>query len=314
MFTVYPAPSLASDTLQFLQKFAKINCDGVKETVWCELDDSILEDSPDNLECFVPCAYAFEKYVNAPGAPTCTERVVNLCDDTGTSLVPFVFVISDCGGKRTRARYTTTSYASAANSDDLVNYTIVGDVVDCASGTVYVEPPVECDEAEVVLCEDPCKFMSTYINGRPQDSNPWAWGDVTGDNLNAFEDALRAAGYNVIIGRLKHSVCPPIDEELFINGVSVGVPPVELSPESENAAPDRWALLTKGCSDNTRDDLLRSILNKPTASPNTHLIEGCLAGATASEPKISAFTVVDDAGNGLFAPRPLTSLGFVECC
>lgn len=40
----------------------------------------------------------------------------------------------------------------------------------------------------------------------------------------------------------------------------------------------------------------------------THLIEGCLDGG------IEAFTIVDDNGNPLFAPKPLTDLGFVTCC
>ena len=44
---------------------------------------------------------------------------------------------------------------------------------------------------------------------------------------------------------------------------------------------------------------------------NTHLIEGCIE--VAGE-KVSAFTIVDDLGNPQFTPKPLTDLGFVECC
>lgn len=40
----------------------------------------------------------------------------------------------------------------------------------------------------------------------------------------------------------------------------------------------------------------------------THLVEGCI------EDGVEAFTIVDDNGNPLFAPKPLTDLGFVDCC
>ena len=47
-----------------------------------------------------------------------------------------------------------------------------------------------------------------------------------------------------------------------------------------------------------------------TAS-NTHLIEGCILDGTD---KISAYTIIDDDGAALFAPKPLSDLGFVDCC
>jgi hypothetical protein len=49
---------------------------------------------------------------------------------------------------------------------------------------------------------------------------------------------------------------------------------------------------------------------------NTHLIEGCIL-SDSNDPdseRISAYTVIDDNGDALFEPRPLTDLGFVECC
>ena len=44
------------------------------------------------------------------------------------------------------------------------------------------------------------------------------------------------------------------------------------------------------------------------SSPNTHLIEGCI------DDQVAAFTIVDDDGTALFPPKPLSSLGFTDCC
>ena len=44
---------------------------------------------------------------------------------------------------------------------------------------------------------------------------------------------------------------------------------------------------------------------------NTHLIEGCIE---VEGEKVSAFTIIGDDGTPLFAPKPLTDLGFVEDC
>ena len=48
---------------------------------------------------------------------------------------------------------------------------------------------------------------------------------------------------------------------------------------------------------------------------NTHLIEGCILVDSPTGPNtVSAFTIVDDDGVPLFPPKPLTDLGFVDCC
>lgn len=53
---------------------------------------------------------------------------------------------------------------------------------------------------------------------------------------------------------------------------------------------------------------------EPCAAVNTHLIEGCIDDGNGDP--VSAFTIVDDAGDPLFPPRPLTDLGFRAegCC
>jgi len=150
LFTVYPAPSISSDVTQMLQRYTRVDCDDVKTTVWCEMDDTPLEEPPENLECFVPCGFVYGDYMDVGDAPECTERVRDLCDDTGAALVNFVLVITDCNGVRTRERWTTASYATADDPDDLVPYVVQGQVVDCLTGTVYVEPPPPCDDFEIV--------------------------------------------------------------------------------------------------------------------------------------------------------------------
>ena len=49
---------------------------------------------------------------------------------------------------------------------------------------------------------------------------------------------------------------------------------------------------------------------------NTHLLEGCILSDPndSDGERLDAYTIVDDSGNPLFPPRPLTDAGFVECC
>jgi len=58
------------------------------------------------------------------------------------------------------------------------------------------------------------------------------------------------------------------------------------------------------------DDCNGNTIVDPPLAPvgNTHLIEGCLEGG------IEAFTIIDDNGKPLFPPKPLSDLGFVDCC
>lgn len=48
-----------------------------------------------------------------------------------------------------------------------------------------------------------------------------------------------------------------------------------------------------------------------TAAANTHVIEGCIL---VNGSKADGYTVIDDTGAALFSPKPLSDLGFVDCC
>ena len=47
-----------------------------------------------------------------------------------------------------------------------------------------------------------------------------------------------------------------------------------------------------------------------------HVLEGCILSdpADPDSDRVSGYTIIDDAGTPLFAPRPITDAGFVECC
>jgi len=75
--------------------------------------------------------------------------------------------------------------------------------------TAPVETALDC---ALVECEDPCSNGSTYIVGRPPASNAWSWGPYSGANLNEFQAALAAAGYNLIQKSERHQICPPFGE------------------------------------------------------------------------------------------------------
>ena len=54
----------------------------------------------------------------------------------------------------------------------------------------------------------------------------------------------------------------------------------------------------------------------PVAIASNHLVEGCVLSdpGDPDSDKLSAFTIVNQDGVPLFPPKPLTDLGFVECC
>lgn len=44
---------------------------------------------------------------------------------------------------------------------------------------------------------------------------------------------------------------------------------------------------------------------------NSHVVLGCVEEGGET---VNGFTIVDDEGNPKFAPKPLSELGFTDCC
>lgn len=145
IFDVFPVPSISFASYEYAYRYTEVDCDDKKRVVWCDSKGVEIE-APEDPECFVPCGFNFGPYINSADAPDCTEVVRDLCDQTDAGPVNFVLVITDCGGKRTRERWTTESYASATDPDGLVPYDVVGQIINCETGEPYVEPPLPCDD------------------------------------------------------------------------------------------------------------------------------------------------------------------------
>ena len=72
------------------------------------------------------------------------------------------------------------------------------------------------------------------------------------------------------------------------------------TPIPDNEKPPCYILCAEPFVDDGDDDI-----------KNSHLIEGCI---TIAGEKVSHYTIVDDNGDALFPPRPLTDIGFDEDC
>ena len=149
-WTVYPVRSISSVEYEYAYRYAKIDCDGVKTIVWCDSEGADLPEPPEDADCYVPCSYPFADYIYDAGAPECTETVRELCDVVdGVSVGEFTLVITDCDGSRTLERFTTASYLSAENPDDLTAYVLQGTSSNCLTLAPYEEPLVPCSDFEI---------------------------------------------------------------------------------------------------------------------------------------------------------------------
>lgn len=178
--------------------------------------------------------------------------------------------------------YVCLSCAGAQYYDSEMNPIDAGSIPKCV-GNCVAEAAIDC---AVIECEDPCINGSTYINGRPPAGNSWTWGPYSGSNLNEFEAALSAAGYNVIQIGEKHQICPPFGafgedpDALLTNAVGTGQVPVEPNIDPDFVADDpTCAVQTVGKNDDRRDGLLDSLLEK------------------FCEPECQYLTLCDEAGD-----------------
>lgn len=186
----------------------------------------------------------------------------NVNSETQADWVSITRIVSICEGVISVDYYT----ADPADPTALIEYSLVGEYVDCATGEPVPEPAEECDVATVELCEDPCKNGSTYINGRPPASNAWTWGPYSAPNLTDFETALEAAGYTVHRAGEKHQICPPFGafgedpDAVLDNGIGdPAAVPVEPNIDPEFVSEDKCALVTAGKNDDRRDAKLDEI-------------------------------------------------------
>jgi len=150
-YTVFPA--LYTEKIVKVYRSTTMNCDGVMETRYYDINKDgqtytqIL--TPDNIDCFIPCEKGFEPVIIKSEEIPCVTKDRILCDrvdENDSSMdVQFVLVIDICQGKKTRYRYTLSSYNNSVNPDDLVTYSPIGKVYVCGTNEVFIEEPDECE-------------------------------------------------------------------------------------------------------------------------------------------------------------------------
>ena len=244
----------------------------IDRCVDCDGNETYLVDGePYEPICAIPCEDSF------PEVPlsVCSAAYLEGCDNVNSSVltdfVPVIRVVQDCGSG------LSVSYMIEEDSA-LVDYSLVGQFVDCATGEPIEEPVQECDEPTIVRCEDPCDTGSTYINGRPPASNAWTWGPYSEANLNDFEAALTAAGYTVHIVGEKHQICPVFGafgedpNALVDNGLAEFAATVEPNIDPAHVSEITCAELTVG----KNDDLLLGLIKRLVESSELSAAKACL--------------------------------------
>lgn len=143
IFTVYPI--LTSEETQRVNSYSVCDRDGVKETKYCDLDDTPIE-IPEDLECFVPCGYDFGDFIATDAISPCSSETRILCDNVEGVNIEFIRIVTVCDGVDVSwINYTLDSYNNAVDPDGLIEYVIQGNVVNCVTGEIVPDPTV-CGE------------------------------------------------------------------------------------------------------------------------------------------------------------------------
>ncbi len=151
-FKVYP--TLYTEIIETVYRSQEADCDGnITTRYWIQNADGQTYsevETPDNVECFVPCDHIFPP-VLIPGAESpCSTKQYTLCDRVNPANpaqdVQFVQIATTCDAVVTTERYTLDSYNTATDPDGLVEYQVVGDILVCSTGEPFVEAPPICED------------------------------------------------------------------------------------------------------------------------------------------------------------------------
>lgn len=139
-YTIYPL--FAETTVELAYRYNTLDCDGVKETVWCDAMGNPV-DAPVDPECWYSCDVEAVDIIAGPPGPDCTTPTSRkLCQDVGGVRTEFYAMEYYCDGALQVELYTADSWA-AGNLEEFV-LDPKGSIVDCLTGEA-VELP--CDPA-----------------------------------------------------------------------------------------------------------------------------------------------------------------------
>ncbi len=133
-----------------------------KEVRYCKWSDKAEDwidiSTPEDVDCFVPCGYKFESFIaQDAGSPCVTQIIQDACDElTDGTLVELAIILTDCGTERSIELFKLDNYLTADNPDDLILYTLQGNLVDCLTGEDFEFPTPEFPEYFSTECKTAC--------------------------------------------------------------------------------------------------------------------------------------------------------------
>lgn len=225
---------------------------------------------------------------NSPDAQPAFDAIVLCIEDGGAAKITF----TDQDGNQGFFEATGITTGTVGGTNGL--FTGIGDTSQVQSGKVRTMVVVCCgagEEISVVQTEG-C-FDESILNKLCQiESNTTQKQRI--QVLPACDKLVDDSLVNIFI-KYTFVQCQPVLTELFTD--------VQLTQVYNNNTSAGQLV----------DCATEEPIEDPTPLPldSNHLVEGCID--VAGE-KISAFTIVNQDGTPLFAPKPLSDLGFVECC
>ena len=257
--------------------------------------------------CAVPCSHIYPEVPLAACSSSFQSGCDNLGNEDQSDNVAITAVYQDCGNG------VEISYMIDDGEGGLIPYELIGQFVDCDSGEVVPDPETEC---QTTLCDLAVEcgagniwtlFSKLELAAQSSFSGIVQVGDISSTSGSTHPElGYSINGWNI------YTICsdtkPATDSNGhdWISGAPDSFSTVKFVRSNPDSVCGGKALLNKICN---VDELAAAI---GEASQSTHVIEGCIA---VGGELVSAYTVIDDNGDALFPPKPLSDLGFnPDCC
>lgn len=241
------------------------------------------DDGTDVPEADLPvCTFACAEEIPAPPVSACEfDALEGGCDNVNSEdengWLPVTRVVSICDGS------ISASYYTEDPDGGLNDYELVGEFVDCDSGTVVPEPPVNCASPTVEPCFPGCEAYGLTAGGfpltigegglifnLPEETVTVPAGEEFADaaELVAWLNANTSLPWTAVLdvpGDGFFYVCLPLSssQPTLQAGDDDPIDLIRFT-EFDEAQSDDCAELTKGCNDDRRDDLLQELVDSLT--------------------------------------------------
>lgn len=188
----------------------------------------------------------------------------------------------------------STSYVDA-NGSEITDQSVINSLVTCGNATV--ESSIDYEYLTKPYCTDGMQVYQVigFVDNVSVGSIGWL--DANGD--------ITTTPANPISGICENTSHDYEDQIVCSNGESY------IRRNYIVTTPDAGSMTSTDFIDSSGASVNLTSYEYGACTINTHVISGCV---TVDGEPVNAFTIVDNAGNPLFAPKPLSELGFGECC